>query len=205
MAVLLTSINVNGTAERHKRLRVFECLWSMFSDLFLLQETHLTDSSQGKTWEKEWGGQCTWSPGSYRSAGVAVLIHLNSAAKLVDYKTDLAGRIVTALIEFHRQHFQIINVYGLNNHNEREIFFDNLWRFKYSNLETIVVGAFNCVPDIAIDKWAGEDSFGDRAVTKLHSFTESLTLEDFYRFCNPRGKILTWFNGPQVVSVPALQ
>ena len=70
--------------------------------------------------------------------GLAVLIHPNSAAKLVDYKTDLAGRIVTALIEFHGQRFQIINVYGLNNHNEREIFFDNLWRFKYSNLETIL-------------------------------------------------------------------
>ena len=45
--------------------------------------------------------------------------------KLVDYKTDLAGRIVTVLIEFDGQRFQTINVYGPNNHNEREIFFDN--------------------------------------------------------------------------------
>ena len=96
------------------------------------------------------GGQCACSPGSNRSAGVAVLIHLNSAAKLVDSKTDLVGRVVTALIDFHGQRFQIINVYGPNNHSEREIFFDNLWRFKYPNLESIVVGDFNCVPDIAI-------------------------------------------------------
>ena len=105
MAVSLTSINVNGAAERHKHLRVFECLRSM-SSVFLLQETHLADSSQGKTCEKEWGGQCVWSPGSNRSAGVAVLIHQNSTGKLVDYKTDLAGRIVTVLIEFHGQCFQ---------------------------------------------------------------------------------------------------
>ena len=111
MAVSLTSINVNGAAESHKRLRVFGCLRSMSSDLFLLQETHLADFTQGKAWEKEWGGQCAWSPGSNRSAGVAVLIHPNSAAKLVDSKTDLAGRVVTALIDFHGQHFQIINVY----------------------------------------------------------------------------------------------
>ena len=96
------------------------------------------------------GGQCACSPGSNRSAGVAVLIHPNSAAKLVDSKTDLAGRVVTALIDFHGQRFQIINVYGPNNHSEREIFFDNLWRFKFPNLESIVVGDFNCVPDIAI-------------------------------------------------------
>ena len=34
--------------------------------------------------------------------------------------------------------------------------------------------------------------------------SQSLALEDFYRVCNPRGKIFTWFNGPQVVGVPAL-
>ena len=196
MAVLLASINVNGAAEHHKHIKVLGCLRAMPVDLFLLQEIHLADSSQGKAWEKEWGGQCEWSIGSNRSAGVAVLIHLNSAAKLGDYKVDLAGRIVTVLIEFHRQRFQIINVYRSNDHNDGEIFLDNLWRFKYSNLETIVVGDFNCVPDIAIDKWGGDDSFGDRAVTQLQSFTKSLALEDFYRGSNPRGKIFTWFNSP---------
>ena len=70
----------------------------------------------------------------------------------MDSKTDLAGRVVTALIDFHGQRFEIINVYGPNNHSKREIFFDILWRFKYPNLESIVVSDFNCVPDIAIDK-----------------------------------------------------
>ena len=199
MAVSLASINVNGVAKRHKRLRVFECLRTMSCDLFLLHESHLADHSQGKTWEKEWGGQCAWSPGSNRSAGVAVLIHPNSTAKLVDHKTDLAGRIVSVSIDFHGQRFQIINVYGPNNHGEREIFFDNLWRFKYPNLESIVVGDFNCVRDIAMDKWGSDESFGDRAVTQLHSFTESLALEDFYRVSNPRGKLFTWFNSPHSV------
>ena len=199
MAVSLASINVNGAAERHKRLKVFGCLRAMPVDLFFLQETHLADFTQGKAWEKDWGGQCSWSPGSNRSAGVAVLIHPNSAAKLVDSKTDLAGRVVTALIDFHGQRFQIINVYGPNNHREHELFFDNLWRFKYPNIEAIVVGDFNCVPDITLDKWGGDDSFGDRAVTRLHSFTASLALEDFFRVSNPRGRIFTWFNGPHSV------
>ena len=107
MAVSLAPINVNGAAERQKRLKAFGCLRAMAVDLFLLQETHLADITQGKAWEKEWGGQCTWSPGSNRSAGVAVLIHPNSAAKLVYSKTDLAGRVVTALIDFNGQRFQL--------------------------------------------------------------------------------------------------
>ena len=134
MAVSLPSINVNGAAERHKCLKVFGCLQAMRVDIFLLQETHLTDFMQGKAWEKEWGRQCTWSPGSNQSAGVVVLIHPNSAAILVDSKTHLADRVVTALIDFHRQRFQIMNVYRPNNHCEREIFFDNLWRFKYPRI-----------------------------------------------------------------------
>ena len=93
------------------------------------------------------------SPGSNRSAGVAVLIHPNSAEKLVNCKTDLAGKVVMALIEFHGQHLQIINVFGPNNHCKRIIFFDNLWCFKYSNLQSIVVGDFNCILDIVLDKW----------------------------------------------------
>ena len=100
MAVSLAPINVNGAAERHKRLKVFGCLQAMPVDLFLLQETHLADFTQGKAWEKEWGGSVRVVPGSNRSAGVTVLIHPNSAAKLVDSKTDLAGRVITALIDF---------------------------------------------------------------------------------------------------------
>ena len=56
MAVSLSSININGTAECHKRLKVFESLQGISSDLFLLEETHLVDFTQGKAWEKEWGG-----------------------------------------------------------------------------------------------------------------------------------------------------
>ena len=113
MAVLLASINVNSAAERHKRLKVFGCLRAMPVDLFLLQETHLADFTQGKAWEKDWGGQCTWSPGSNRSADVVVLIHPNSAAKLVDSKTDLAGRVVTALIIFTGNVFKLLMFTGL--------------------------------------------------------------------------------------------
>ena len=57
MAISLATINVNGIAERHKRVKVFELLRSFKHDIFFLQETHLADALQGKAWEKEWGGQ----------------------------------------------------------------------------------------------------------------------------------------------------
>ena len=95
--------------------------------------------------------------------------------------------------------FKIINVYDHSDHSECERFFDHLWRFKFNNLETIVTGDFNCIPDVTLDKWGGDDSFGDKAVSQLHAFTSSQNLEDFYRVSNPKGKIFTWFNRPPSV------
>ena len=91
--------------------------------------------------------------------------------------------------------FQLINVYAPNNHLDRKEFFDSLWRYCFRNLDTIVAGDFNCVPDVTLDKWGGDDRFGNKAVSQLISFTNSLSLEDFYRISNPSGHLFTWFNG----------
>ena len=145
MAVSPATINVNGMAEQHKRAKIFEWLRTSRFDIFLIQESHLANMAQGKAWEKEWTGQTAWSPGSNRSAGVAVLVHPNSTVKLVDHKTELSSRVVTVKLQHDNHLFQIINVYAPNIHSEREQFFDSLWRFKFPNLDAIVVGDFNCV------------------------------------------------------------
>ena len=58
--------------------------------------------------------------------------------------------------------------------------------FKFPNLGAIVVGDFNCVPDVTLDKWGGDDSFGNKAVTRFHAFTESLQLQNFTVFLSPQ-------------------
>ena len=55
------------------------------------------------------------------------------------------------------------------------------------------------MPDVALDKWGGDDRFGNRAVSQLHLFTNSLSLEDFYRIAHPYGRLFTWLNGPHSV------
>ena len=70
MALIISSINVNGIQERHKRLKVFSTLKAQNCDIYLLQETHVQSVQEGKMWEREWGGRAIFSPGSNRSAGV---------------------------------------------------------------------------------------------------------------------------------------
>ena len=81
-----------------------------------------------------------------------------------------------------------------NIHAERESFFDTLWWFTFPDVDTFVVGDFNWVPDIQLDKWGDDDSFGDRAVTQLLVFTESLNSDDFYCVKFTTGRSFTWFN-----------
>ena len=114
MAVSLATINVNDIAEAPKRAKVFHSLLSSNFDIFLLQETHLSSDVIGKEWEVE----AAWSPGSNRSAGVAVLFHPRSTAKLADFQTDLSGRVVTVKIDLDGKTLQIINVYAPNNHSD---------------------------------------------------------------------------------------
>ena len=103
-----------------------------------------------------------------------MLFHPNSSAKLVDSKIDLSGRVVTVKVEREGNLFQLTNVYAPNIHSDRKDFFDSLWRYTFSNLEAIVAGDFNCVPDVTLDKWGGHDRFGNKAVSQLLSFTDSV-------------------------------
>lgn len=64
MAVSVCTINVNGIAEYPKRAKVFKYLLDQHCDIYLLQETHLPDVTQGELWEKQWGGRALWSPGT---------------------------------------------------------------------------------------------------------------------------------------------
>ena len=82
---------------------------------------------------------------------------------------------------------------------ERETFFSNLWRLAFRNVDTIMAGDFNCVPDVRKDKWGGEDTFGDKGITQLNAFADVLSLEDVFRVKQPVDKLFTWFNGPHSV------
>ena len=143
MAVSIWTLNVNGIAELHKREKVFKQLLDQHFDIYLLQETHLPDVTQGELWETQWGGRALWSPGTNRSAGVGLLLHPGSAVEIVDHKIDTDGRVVSAKLKHNDQIFQLVNVYAPNKHSDHETFFGTLWRLVFRNVDTIVAGDFN--------------------------------------------------------------
>ena len=199
LQTLICTLNVNGIAEHHKRLKVFKHLLDQHFNIYLVQETHLSDVTQGEQWEKEWGGRALWSPGTNRSAGVGLLFRPRSTVDIASNNIDSDGRVITGKLKHNNHFFQIVNVYAPNKHAERETFFSNLWRLAFRNVDTIMAGDFNCVPDVRKDKCGGDDTFGDKGITQLNAFADVLSLEDVFRVKHPVDKLFTWFNGPHSV------
>ena len=189
MALIFSSINVNGIQERHKRFKVFSTLKAQNCDIYLLQETHVQSVQEGKTWEREWGGQAIFSPGSNRSAGVGILINPRSSVEIATHKADKFGRLISASLKHNNSKFQILNVYAPNKVSDRKSFFDTFWHYTFRNMPFIVGGDFNCVPSVQMDNFGGDSTFGDKAVTELHSFTNSHSLIDIYRTKFPNASV----------------
>ena len=122
MAVSICMLNVNGIAKHPKCEKVFKHLLDQHFDIYLLQETHLPDVTQGKVWETQWGGDALWSPGTNRSAGVGLLLHPGSVIEIVDHNSDTDGRVISVKLKLNEQTFQIINIYVPNKHSDARHF-----------------------------------------------------------------------------------
>ena len=126
-------------------------------------------------------------------------LHPSSPVKIVTHKVDKSGRLISAKIRNNNSEFQIINVYAPNIVSDRKVFFDTFWHYMFHNVPLIVGGDFNCVPSVQKDKFGGDDAFGDKGITELHSFTNSNALIDIYRAKFPNTPMYTWVNGPRTI------
>ena len=124
---------------RHQSGQRFFILYFQVISIFFFCKKHIFPVMyKVRNGKRNGGGEAAWSPGSNRSAGVAVLVHPQSTAKLADFRTDLSGRVVTVKIDLDGKFFQVINVYAPNNHSDRKEFFDSLWCFSFHNIESII-------------------------------------------------------------------
>jgi len=84
-------LNTRGLASPTK-------LQNIVNELNLLQETHVSCCKQAACLEKLWNGNCFWSFGIGRSAGVAVLFRSNFPGRVIRFLTDTDGRVLSLLI-----------------------------------------------------------------------------------------------------------
>lgn len=107
----VVSMNVNGINNATKRRVIFNHFRKQKADIYLIQETHASESSE-RMWKHEWGGPAVFSNGSSCSRGVAILMDRNLQFKLVHSAQDQEGRIICIDAEIRGVVFTIASIYA---------------------------------------------------------------------------------------------
>ena len=158
-------------------------------DIILLQETHVTCKSQADEIAKKWSGDCFWSFGTGKRAGVAMFVSPRFQGKISRFIFDSDGRIFSALIQIGDCQLNLVNVYAPNTVAGRRTFFQNLHQY-FLSPSRIVAGDFNCV-DNSLDRLrVYNDSLPDKST--FRRFLSDCSLIDVWRKQHPRGNSFTW-------------
>ena len=80
----ILTINVRGLGTARKRdLLLHELNENLDYDFFLLQEKHISCKTQADLIERSFNGQCFWSFGIGKSAGVAIFVSPKFSGKII--------------------------------------------------------------------------------------------------------------------------
>lgn len=205
------TFNTKGLSDVRKRSNVLSYIRQQHqpSDLYIigLQETHCMTSDLNY-WTKTWTGHSTWTTTTSRAAGCAILLSksLTQQAKILHTHTSADGRYAAVRLQLHNTVLHIHNLYAPNDPTQRKLFFSELLDLLTdTDLDNslpdqldlpvfhIVLGDFNCVPDLALDKVGGDRTSGDEGSHELHSLTNYLDTVDIFRILHPT-TIATTFN-----------
>ena len=94
------TLSVRGLVTPARRDLVLHELSLLDLDIILLQETNVSSKTQADEICKSWSGDCFWSFGTGKKAGVATSVSPRFQGKISNFLFDSDGRIFSALIVF---------------------------------------------------------------------------------------------------------
>lgn len=98
-------------------------------DVYFLQETHVSCKRSADLFANTWKGQCLWSFGSRKSAGVAILFSPDFSGKIIRYLHDFDGRILSVLVEIDSVKINLVCLYAPDIVSDCRVFFENIHTF----------------------------------------------------------------------------
>ena len=149
----------------------------------------ISENAQIQALSSRWRGPSFWSPAFERQGGVGVLIHENLEGKVLSWKRDSSGRVISLLFEIQNQLFNLVNIYAPTALIDRKAFFESLHEFFITAQGIILGGDFNCY-ESALDKFGGNVCIHN----ELLELKANFHLFDAWRRLHPRLREFTWFN-----------
>ena len=182
----LLTINSRGFDRRKEHL-IFDR--AKAHDIVLVQETLISDFVEITRLSDRWSGPSFWSPAIGRQGGLSILISDNFHGKVLHWRKDSAGRVLTLLLQIGTCIVNLVNIYAPTNLTERKIFFENLHEFFLPVDRRIIGGDFNCY-ERDLDKFGGNFSPSNF----LSDFRSVFNFSDIWRKLHPRSRDVSWFN-----------
>lgn len=143
--------NIRGLNDYQKSRLVHAYLTRKSVDICLLQETHLTNSTNNRLRSNRWGQVYSATYSNY-SGGVAILIKRGIPWTHIKTVTDPEGRYILALGTIYHKQYIIANTYGPNSVDPT--FFQKVWHGIQSLGEAEVIwgGDHNTVLSVENDR-----------------------------------------------------
>ena len=187
----IATLNVRGLGDKTKRRVVFESIRRQTADIVLLQETHLTSSTNDLV-ESEWGGKWINSFGETNSRGMSIIVNPKLNATVMSTSHDSKGRYIIVKMKVEKSIILCINVYGPNTDDAD--FFLNL----IADIETeteydmiVLGGDFNFVFDNAKDRRYPSKNH-EKSCEIFESYFDKTGLIDAWRTLHPDDIKFSW-------------
>ena len=203
----LVTINVQGLRSTDARLVFFSWLVCFCPDIVCVQESHATSTIEMYDWVEEHNAcvqprfryKCVSSPGSARSAGVAILF--KPKFEVISSKRDDVGRLVVAEFSSNNLIFQVMCLYAPNSKDEGKQLFESLYSAIDPDIPLLMCGDFNAVVDPYVDRFGcnPESPWANNWASTHRDLMSTFDLCDAWRARHPGAKEFTWrrTNGSQ--------
>lgn len=194
MALKICSLNAQGLNNIQKRGFLFQFLRDSNFDIIALQETHATNNT-AVAWQDEWTGPSVWNNKTNNSCGVAILTRPGLACDISDVQNDTNGRIVALTLKYENYNLRLISIYAPNPENRLRSanFFSQIESYSKPEMENIILGDFNMVENVNIDREGGRPrEIHTYGLPELRQLKTNLKITDIWREKNPHTRSFTW-------------
>ena len=121
-------------------------------------------------------GSSFWSPAIGKKGGVVILISEHFPGKVLSWRKDSGGRIVSLLVSFNDVKYNFVNIYAPTNPAHHKSFFETLHEIFFPADFSIIGGDFNCY-EYDSDKFAAHFPLGKKySINKRPIFFPLLVL-----------------------------
>ena len=192
MTLNLATLNVRGLRDSNKCARLLTELKNLRVNIAIVPETHFICAVDCRVLENDFNVFSAY--GSRTNVGVSLLVGRSLDADVNFVFAGDGGRLVVADVAVKSFEFRLVVVYAPKMAAERASFFCRLEPFLDDSKRLVLMGDWNVIFDLKIDKVGWGASGLRRCESSLVGLVANHDFVDRFRQDHPGKEMLTWLD-----------